>query len=48
MEEASPSPQNLLKECPECGDKTRLYRTPRGLRCANCVKELDSGGLSFR
>jgi DNA-directed RNA polymerase subunit RPC12/RpoP len=35
-------------ECPECGARTKLYRTPRGLRCGECVKRLDSGGLGFR
>ena len=35
-------------ECPQCGAKTRLYRTPRGLRCAECVKLMDSAGLGFR
>lgn len=47
MEEVSPRSRSPPKECPECGEKTRLYRTPRGLRCADCVKELDSGGLGF-
>lgn len=35
-------------ECPQCGERARLYRTPRGLRCAECVKKMDSAGLSFR
>ncbi len=35
-------------ECPQCGAKTRLYRTPRGLKCAECVKLMDSAGLGFR
>ncbi|MDG6954358.1 MAG: hypothetical protein JRN27_05185 [Nitrososphaerota archaeon] len=34
--------------CPGCGVRTKLYRTPRGLRCADCVKEMDSAGMSFR
>lgn len=36
------------KLCPKCGAMEKLYRTPRGLRCARCVKDDDSGGLSFR
>ncbi len=39
---------NGQKECPKCGAKVRLYRTPRGLRCAECVKKMDSAGLGFR
>ncbi len=34
--------------CPKCGAKARLYRTPHGLRCADCVKKMDSAGLGFR
>ena len=41
-------PQNRGAECPQCGARTRLYRTPRGLRCAECVKLMDSAGLGFR
>ncbi|MDG6901916.1 MAG: hypothetical protein JRM80_08140 [Nitrososphaerota archaeon] len=48
MEDLSLRSQNLLRECPACGAKTKLYRTPRGLRCADCVKKQDSAGLSFR
>ncbi len=48
MENQPVQPQKPLKECPGCGVRARLYRTPRGLRCADCVKQLDSGGLSFR
>ncbi|HXY56516.1 MAG TPA: hypothetical protein VEH01_02775 [Nitrososphaerales archaeon] len=48
MEKQTASSQSIIKECPECGAKTRLYRTPRGLRCAECVKRIDSGGLAFR
>lgn len=48
MGSASTQTQTPQKECPECGAKARLYRTPRGLRCAECVKRLDSGGLNFR
>ena len=36
------------KTCPNCGSVARLYRTPRGLRCAECVKKMDSAGLGFR
>lgn len=48
MEETSVRPQSVMKECPECGARAVLYRTPRGLRCADCVKRLDSAGLNFR
>jgi hypothetical protein len=48
MEQPAVSAHGNLRECPECGAKTRLYRTPRGLRCGECVREQDSGGLSFR
>ena len=40
--------QDNAKVCPECGARTKLYRTPRGLRCGECVKKIDSGGLGFR
>ena len=33
--------------CPSCGALERLYRTPRGLRCAKCIKRMDSAGLGF-
>ncbi|MDV3293634.1 MAG: hypothetical protein LYZ70_05135 [Nitrososphaerales archaeon] len=39
---------NSPRQCPRCGSLERLYRTPRGLRCADCVKTMDSSGLSFR
>ena len=48
MEEISPHPEKFMKACPECGARAALYRTPRGLKCADCVKRLDSGGLGFR
>ena len=47
MGASSVQSQGDLRECPECGSRVRLYRTPRGLRCAECVKRLDSGGLGF-
>ena len=47
MGEAVAQQRNITKECPECGARVRLYRTPRGLRCAECVKKLDSAGLGF-
>jgi ribosomal protein L37AE/L43A len=40
--------QKQSRQCPECGAVERLYRTPRGLRCAECVKRMDSAGLGFR
>jgi hypothetical protein len=39
--------QSPLRECPKCGARARLYRTPRGLRCTDCVKKMDSSGLGF-
>ena len=48
MVETPMQPQTRAAECPQCGAKTRLYRTPRGLRCAECVKLMDSAGLGFR
>ena len=48
MEETPVRSQSLMKACPECGAREPLYRTPRGLRCADCVKRLDSAGLGFR
>ena len=48
MAEASVQKQKLGKPCPSCGAVERLYRTPRGLRCADCVRKMDSGGLTFR
>lgn len=48
VEEESVRPQSKIGVCPECGAKARLYRTPRGLRCAECVKKIDSAGLGFR
>ena len=47
MGDSAVQAQNFI-ECPECGTRTRLYRTPKGLRCAECVKRLDSAGLGFR
>jgi len=38
----------LPKACPECGIVGRLYRTPRGLKCEDCVRKMDSSGLGFR
>jgi hypothetical protein len=40
--------QKLPKACPHCGAIAHLYRTPRGLRCGDCVRVMDSGGLGFR
>lgn len=48
MDETPARPQNFMRACPECGARETLYRTPRGLRCADCVKRLDSAGLAFR
>ncbi len=48
MSETPMQQRNSAAECPQCGAKTRLYRTPRGLRCAECVKLMDSAGLGFR
>jgi hypothetical protein len=48
MAESPLQSRPLPVECPECGAKARLYRTPRGLRCAECVKRMDSAGLGFR
>jgi tRNA(Ile2) C34 agmatinyltransferase TiaS len=48
MVETPMQPQPRAVECPRCGARTRLYRTPRGLRCAECVKLMDSAGLGFR
>jgi predicted amidophosphoribosyltransferase len=48
MEESMLEPRSHSGECPQCGARVRLYRTPRGLRCADCVKKMDSAGLSFR
>ena len=47
---AEPFLQSLKspKMCPECGVTERLYRTPRGLRCSDCVRRMDSAGLGFR
>ena len=47
-QEQSVHSNNIQRECPECGAIARLYRTPKGLRCAECVKRIDSGGLTFR
>lgn len=48
MAETIPQAQAPQRECPECGARARLYRTPRGLKCAECVKKMDSAGLGFR
>jgi hypothetical protein len=48
MAETSVQPRSSAEGCPRCGAKSRLYRTPRGLRCAECVKQMDSAGLGFR
>ncbi len=48
MEEPALQSKGQYKECPQCGAKVRLYRTPRGLRCGDCVKKMDSAGLGFR
>ncbi|HUI24169.1 MAG TPA: hypothetical protein VLY82_07270 [Nitrososphaerales archaeon] len=38
----------LPRACPRCGSVERLYRTPRGLMCGDCVRTMDSAGLGFR
>jgi len=49
VEETTVQSRGLERECPSCGEKTtRLYRTPRGLKCGDCVKKMDSAGLGFR
>ncbi len=48
MGEATFQDRGFERECPSCGAKARLYRTPRGLRCGDCVKKMDSAGLNFR
>ncbi|MCL4355360.1 MAG: hypothetical protein JRM79_03685 [Nitrososphaerota archaeon] len=40
--------QKLPRACPRCGSIERLYRTPRGLMCEDCVRTMDSAGLGFR
>lgn len=40
--------QRLPMACPKCGLIAHLYRTPRGLRCGDCVRVMDSAGLGFR
>jgi hypothetical protein len=47
MVEPTLQAQKETKACPGCGAIGRLYRTPRGLRCADCVKRMDSAGLGF-
>ena len=47
-EVVSPPPRPSVRQCPGCGEVGRLYRTPRGLRCMDCIRRADSGGLSFR
>lgn len=46
-EEVSSTPRSSARQCPGCGRAGRLYRTPKGLRCMNCVRRADSGGLGF-
>jgi ribosomal protein L37AE/L43A len=46
--EAVQQPQKLPRACPRCGRVERLYRTPRGLMCEDCVRTMDSAGLGFR
>lgn len=48
MEEPVLQSKTAPEVCPQCGARGRLYRTPKGLRCADCVKEMDSAGLGFR
>jgi len=48
MREALQQSVKLPKACPGCGNIERLYRTPRGLRCEDCVRTMDSSGLGFR
>jgi ribosomal protein S14 len=49
MRQADAVPQSKLpRACPRCGSVEHLYRTPRGLMCGNCVREMDSAGLGFR
>ena len=48
MAETSAQKAKMGKPCPNCGAVDRLYRTPRGLRCGDCVRKMDSGGLTFR
>ena len=48
MAEGALQGQAAQKECPNCGARARVYRTPRGLRCGECVKKMDSAGLGFR
>lgn len=49
MTESVQEPRVQAKVCPKCGAAAeRLYRTPRGLRCAECVRKMDSSGLGFQ
>jgi len=48
MSEAIQVSPKRPKVCPECGKVEHLYRTPRGLRCVDCVRRMDSSGLGFR
>jgi hypothetical protein len=48
MREALQLSQKLPRACPQCGKVGRLYRTPRGLRCEDCVRVMDSSGLGFK
>jgi hypothetical protein len=40
-------PKSSVGRCQDCGKVGRLYRTPRGLRCMDCIKKANSGGLYF-
>ncbi|MDG7009092.1 MAG: hypothetical protein JRN06_12855 [Nitrososphaerota archaeon] len=46
--EAVQHSQKVPGACPRCGSVERLYRTPRGLMCGDCVRTMDSAGLGFR
>jgi hypothetical protein len=37
--------ESSVGRCPDCGKVGHLYRTPRGLKCMNCVKKANSRGL---
>jgi predicted amidophosphoribosyltransferase len=48
LEKSLPPQQPSTGICPGCGAVRRLYRTPAGLRCEECTKKMDSGGLEFQ
>ncbi|QQG48384.1 MAG: hypothetical protein HY247_06475 [archaeon] len=48
VQQSQKLPSKLPQACPKCGIVGHLYRTPRGLRCASCVRNMDSSGLGFR